>query len=409
MKKSYFILVALLITAITFAQAPEGFNYQALARDSAGDIIVNTTIAVKFDLRETTVAGSIIYTETHNPTTNENGVFNLVVGQGTTIFGVFNTIDWSTDAHFLEVSIDPANGIAFTSLGTTQLLSVPYALHAKTAESVSGISGTTNFVTKSIDGITLGNSQILDNGTNVGIGTNSPNVSAALDVESTTLGFLPPRMTRAEMTAIASPEEGLTVYCNDCPPKSLYFFNGTDYIAAVDGTVISIPSPYAVIGDFREGGVVFWVDPTDNTHGLVCAQSDQTPGIQWHNGSNVTTGATGAAIGTGSANTIAIISAQGATETDYAAGLARAYTGGGFTDWFLPSKDELNQMYINKAAINATATANGGVNFTGNFYWSSTENDTNNFSAWAQYFTNGYQYADGKNITVNNMRAVRAF
>ena len=134
MKKLYTLLAAILLTTSVFAQAPEGFNYQALARDSAGDIIVNTTIAVQFDLRETTLAGTIIYTETHNPTTNGNGVFNLVMGQGTSIFGVFNTIDWASDSHFLEVSIDPANGTAFTSLGTTQLLSVPYALHAKTSE-----------------------------------------------------------------------------------------------------------------------------------------------------------------------------------------------------------------------------------------------------------------------------------
>jgi hypothetical protein len=140
MKKTYFILTVLLTTLSTFAQAPEGFNYQALARDAAGDIIVNTTIAVQFDLRETIIAGAIIYTETHNPTTNGNGVFNLVVGQGTTT-DIFNTIDWTSNSHFLEVSIDPANGTAYTSLGTMQLLSVPYALHAKTAESVTSICG----------------------------------------------------------------------------------------------------------------------------------------------------------------------------------------------------------------------------------------------------------------------------
>ncbi len=237
----------------------------------------------------------------------------------------------------------------------------------------------------------------------VGIGTNSPNASAALDVESTTLGFLPPRMTSAEMTAIAAPAEGLTVYCNDCTPKSLYFFNGTDYIAAVDGTVVSIP---AAIGDFRDGGVVFWVDPADNTHGLVCAIEDQSAGIRWYNGVTALTSATGSAIGTGTTNTDAIIAVQGVVETDYAAGLARAYNGGGFNDWFLPSNDELNEMYLNKATIEAAATANGGANFSITYYWTSTEvtlTQANHYN-----LLNAGQGFNNKGV-VHNVRAVRAF
>ncbi|WP_445757525.1 Lcl C-terminal domain-containing protein [Polaribacter sp.] len=121
---------------------------------------------------------------------------------------------------------------------------------------------------------------------------------------------------------------------------------------------------------------------------------------------NVATGATGTAIGTGSANTTAIISAQGATETSYAAGLAGAYTGGGYTDWFLPSKDELNKMYLNKATINTTAAANSGSDFVSDYYWSSTEGDSSN--AWLQYFSNGDQANYNKGLTPN-VRAVRAF
>ena len=80
------------------------------------------------------------------------------------------------------------------------------------------------------------------------------------------------------------------------------------------------------------------------THGLIAAVQDQNSGIQWNNGSLITTGATATGVGRGSANTDAIISVQGATETSYAAGLARAYNGGGYTDWYLPSKNELNQI-----------------------------------------------------------------
>jgi hypothetical protein len=182
-------------------------------------------------------------------------------------------------------------------------------------------------------------------------------------------------------------------------------------IANLQSQINNITAPD--VGDFYGGGVVFYIFVDGDTgyiagetHGLIAAVQDQSSGIRWYNGSYVTTGATGTAIGAGSTNTDAIIAAQGATETSYAAGVARAYTGGGFTDWFLPSKDELNQMYTNKATINTTASANGGSNFSTNFYWSSTEGGNGN--AWEQSFGNGYQDYLIKDFT-SNVRAVRAF
>jgi hypothetical protein len=132
-------------------------------------------------------------------------------------------------------------------------------------------------------------------------------------------------------------------------------------------------------------------------HGLIAATSDQSLGIMWYNGSNTTTGATGTAIGTGLANTNTIITSQGATSTSYAAGLARAYTGGGYSDWYLPSKDELNQLYINRVAI-------GG--FTSNYYWSSTE--ATQFYSWRQNLNDGTQGTLGKSGEMY-VRAIRTF
>ncbi|MDB2555739.1 DUF1566 domain-containing protein, partial [Flavobacteriaceae bacterium] len=188
---------------------------------------------------------------------------------------------------------------------------------------------------------------------------------------------------------------------------------GTSLASAASNSVTPVTlGPYP--GDFHQGGVIFYIFVDGDTgyiagetHGLIAAVADQSSGIRWYNGSYVTTGATGTAIGTGSANTDAIIAAQGATETSYAAGLARAYTGGGFTDWFLPSKVELNKMYLNRAIINITASANGGSNFSTNYYyWSSTEGDYD--SAWIQYFNNGNQYGSNKGYAYY-VRAVRAF
>ena len=185
---------------------------------------------------------------------------------------------------------------------------------------------------------------------------------------------------------------------------------GTSLESAASNSIISQPQ----VGDFYGGGVVFYLFVAGDaghvpgqTHGLIAAVADQSSNIRWYNGSDVTTGATGTAVAKGSTNTDAIIAAQGATETSYAAGLARAYTGGSFDDWFLPSKDELNKMYTNRATINTTASANSGIYFsTDGDYWSSTENDSND--AWNQYFGNGDQNVFGKNI-IAYVRAVRAF
>ncbi len=168
------------------------------------------------------------------------------------------------------------------------------------------------------------------------------------------------------------------------------------------------------IGDFTQGGIVFYIasTPTDLDGngtldiGLVCAIEDQSSGIQWYNGSYIITGATGNNIGTGFANTEAIIAVQGPTATSYAAGLADAYSGGGFTDWFLPSKDELKEMYINRVIINAAATTNGGGIFSTYLYWSSTE--VTNYYAARQFFFNGNQFKYHKGDT-SYVRAVRAF
>jgi hypothetical protein len=180
---------------------------------------------------------------------------------------------------------------------------------------------------------------------------------------------------------------------------------------ASDASNSVIPAPQ--VGDFYQGGVVFHIFEDGDTgyvagetHGLIAAVQDQSSGIRWYNGSYDTTGATGTAIGTGATNTTTIISEQGPTETSYAAGLARAYTGGGHTDWFLPSKDELNKMYLKRGDINTTAVANGGSDFSTNHYWSSTE--FVNTVAWGQYFANGSQFYYFKDYSFH-VRAVRAF
>jgi hypothetical protein len=250
----------------------------------------------------------------------------------------------------------------------------------------------------------------------VGIGTTTPDASSALDLTSITKGFLIPRMTNQQRIDIETPAEGLMVYVTGV--GSFMYYDG---ISWKDATGSDVNDPLAVpvaVGDFYQGGVVFYLLVAGDTgydaneiHGLIAAVVDQRSSEKVNWGDDSTTGytATGTAIGTGAANTNAIIVAQGEMAASYAAGLARAYGGGGFNDWFLPSKEELNQMCLKKEAINTTAAPNNGSDFDSGHYWSSTESD--DVKAWRQHFFFCTQYIFNKysEDVRGRVRAVRAF
>ena len=131
MKKFYAIL-CLVIASLTQlqAQAPQGFNYQATVRNSSGNLVVSTNVYFKFNVIQGAQAADPIFTETHEILTDDLGQVNLIIGQGTANTGVFSELDWSLGSYYLgiQLSIDGPND--YVAMGTTQLLSVPYALYA---------------------------------------------------------------------------------------------------------------------------------------------------------------------------------------------------------------------------------------------------------------------------------------
>lgn len=115
------------------AQAPEYINYQAVVRDETGNPVTSQGVSLRFSIYRESASGTLVYQEKHITTTNIFGLVTLSIGNGTDKNGDLASIEWNADIYFLKVEIDPAGGDTFTDMGTTQLISVPYALHAKSA------------------------------------------------------------------------------------------------------------------------------------------------------------------------------------------------------------------------------------------------------------------------------------
>ena len=133
MKKILLSVIAITWGTMVFSQAPEGFNYSAVVRDNVGNPITNQAVSFRFSIIRGNVTGTVVYSETHNTITDQFGQVSLIIGNGAIITGVFANIEWGGDAYFLKVELDKTGGSAYVEMGISQLLSVPYALYAKTA------------------------------------------------------------------------------------------------------------------------------------------------------------------------------------------------------------------------------------------------------------------------------------
>ena len=265
---------------------------------------------------------------------------------------------------------------------------------------------------------------------NVGINDDgsTPNNSAMLDVKSTSKGLLIPQIALMgvyDITTIPDPAVSLLVF-NTTTGTGLtagyYYWSGAFWTAlttaVADGSETKVTAgsnmtvtgtgtsgdPYVIntlvhsIGESYGGGIIFWLDASKQ-HGLIATTADQSPGIQWYNGTLISTDTKNYGIYAGKANTIKIVNTQGAGS--YAAKicdeLAVTVNGEFYDDWYLPSMDELNLLYLQKSIV-------GG--FDNEYYWTSTENTS--WSAWSRSFNNG-SYCDCTKNTSFYVRAIRAF
>jgi uncharacterized protein (TIGR02145 family) len=131
------ILFVLTSIIISFGQAPQAINYQAVARDTSGAILTNQDINVRITILKDSIDGPVVYQETHSVEVNTYGLINLAIGTGTVIIGTCSEIGWDTSEHYLKVEIDPDAGSNYFDFGTTQLISVPYTLESKHSSSLT--------------------------------------------------------------------------------------------------------------------------------------------------------------------------------------------------------------------------------------------------------------------------------
>lgn len=366
--------------AISFGQVPQGINYQTVVRNNNGAIIPNQNVSFRFSVRTDSPTGSIVYQETHTAATNTLGLVNLVLGQGTPQQGIFTSIIWGSTSHFLSVEFDVAGGTNYSLSGTSQLLSVPYALFA--ANSPTGATGATG-----------------SQGPAGNDGATGPQGPAGNDGATGPQGLAgddgatgPQGPTGATGAAGVG---GVTIAGNNVTITGAGT-TASPYVVNAAGTTT------LTIGQSYQGGIIFWLDATDQ-HGLIVATADQHTGIEWYNGTYRHTGTTGDGLYAGAMNTAIIVATQMADNQtgNFAAKVCADYsvTDNGVTygDWYLPSKYELDFLYQQRNAV-------GG--FTNQFYWTSTEFGVNH--AWGHGFINGAQAYNNKDYP-NYVRAIRAF
>jgi len=478
MKKLLFIFLCLPFIGFT-QTVPQGINYQAVARDANGDVLMNQALTIQFSVISDITTSAVSWQETHSVSTNDYGLYTAIVGQGTaTSVGssaTFDVIDWGVSNHLLKVEVDYGGGLI--DMGTTAFMSVPYSLYsanpgpqgvagldgtngttgAAGSDGADGTNGTNGAVgaqglqgiagsdgangnhgtngTNGADGAvgaqgiqgvvgTTGNTGSQGTTGNTGAagtdGTNGIDGTNGVDGAVGAVGAQGIQgvvgtigNTGSQGTTGNTGSQGTT---GNTGAQGATGQQGIQGIAGTNGVdsamvasmiaaaVTNNPTQPAQIGEYREGGIVFWIDYSGQ-HGLVCDLQD-LPQAQWGCFGNAIPGADGQVYGAGIQNTIDILAS--CYDIGIAAALCASSTAQGYNDWFLPSKYALENLFLERNNIYFSLIMNGGSFFSQQIYLSSTEND--HVNAWAKDFdlSNAMTYPIPKS-TYLNVRAVRAF
>ena len=254
MKKLYTILALIATTAI-FAQAPQGLNYQATVRNSAGALIVNQNVNFKFNVMLNSPTSLPVFSETHMAPTDDVGQVNLVIGQGTATVGNFSTINWGTGNYYLGIELNTGSG--YVAMGTTQLLSVPYALYANS-------SGNSQATTPNLASVLA-----VNNGANNFQIKNLADPTDAQD--AVTKSYLITQIAQLQSQITALQNTNITPLSNVTIGTQIWSTSNLDVITYRDGTPIPQVTDPSQWGNLTTGAWCYYNnDPTnDPTYGKI--------------------------------------------------------------------------------------------------------------------------------------------
>lgn len=399
-----FLLAKALSVSFLFplqAQSPESFSYQAVVRDGDGVMLINQSVSFRFTIvKDDPVTGPNVWSERQVATTDQFGIAHLNIGAGTLLGGNFSTIDWGDGPFFLWVELDETGGTGYEMMGFSQLLSVPYALYAKTAGNVDGsetritagtlinVTGTGTIadpyvISSTVDGsetkITAG-----DNVTVTGSGTTgSPYQISASLVET-------------DPVFDTSPAEGITsADIDNWNDKQDQLTAGSGI--SISNNVVSLSAQAAqkfYLGQDTLGGIVFhiYLDEYGAQRGLIV--SKETTGLRWQNPSS-------------------LVGADRQDDGPYNYGLmsnspAKDWIVANYgDDWYLPCIDEFALIFVHRAIVNQ-ALADAGKPLLNDSMdnWTSTEVSSSN--AFGYSLGNGGVNSISKGFS-RQIRAVRVF
>ena len=349
MKNLLYTLIAIIFSTQLFAQAPNKMSYQAVIRNTSNALVVSKSIGMQISILQSSATGTAVYVERQFPTTNANGLASIEIGTGTIVSGSFSTINWANGPYFIKTETDINGGSSYTITGTSQLMSVPYALFA--ANSAVGPQG--------IQGITGA--------------TGSQGLTGATGSQGL---------------------QGIQGIKGDSGARGLTGATGATGAAGTNGTNAGVGGFTHYLGQAFNGGIIYYLYKGSDSleHGLIIALTEST--AVWQ-------------------TTATLVNANRTEDGVYNTNLmtgspAKTYIATLGTGWYLPSIDELGLLYYNRYSAQKGLRAGGNTLLSNAAnYWSSTEYTAATHARTFDFFGGCASYRD-KTLTII-VRGVRAF